>query len=241
MSDTIVALIPARQGSKRIPGKNVREFNGHPLIAYTIASARHSGIFDRVVVSTDDPRTSDIAVHYGAEAPFLRPAEYAADKSPDIQWVRHALQALDGDFAYFSILRPTNPFRQAETIRRAWQALRNAPAADTLRAVEACREHPYKMWRIESGMLNPLFPTPQGQEVPYHSRPYQALPQVYVQNASLEIARSVFPLDHGRITGDNILAFVSEGQEGFDLNYPEDWIVAEHLVASGQAMLPKVM
>ncbi|MDD3313322.1 acylneuraminate cytidylyltransferase family protein [Pseudodesulfovibrio sp.] len=240
MSNSVVALIPARQGSKRIPGKNVREFHGHPIIAYTIAAARQSGVFDRVIVSTDDPETAGIAVRYGAETPFLRPAEYAADQSPDIQWVRHALERLEDGYEFFSILRPTNPFRQAETIRRAWRALREAPDADTLRAVERCHEHPYKMWRIEGGMLNPLFPTPGTEEVPFHSRPYQALPEVFVQNASLEIARTEFPLKHGRITGDRILAFVSEGQEGFDLNFPEDWVVAEHLVTSGQAVLPEI-
>ena len=240
MSEKLIALIPAREGSKRIPGKNVRTMHGHPLLAYTIAAALQSGIFHRVIVSTNDEGIADIARKYGAEVPFLRPEEFAGDSSPDIEWVRHALEAVEEDYEYFSLLRPTNPFRQPETIQRAWSAFEAEPEADTLRAVQLCKEHPYKMWRVEDGLLRPLFSTPQSEATPYHSRPYQVLPEVYVQNASLEIASTEFPLKHGRITGDNILAFVSEGEEGFDLNFPEDWVVAEHLVESGQVVLPKV-
>jgi len=110
MSSKLIALIPARQGSKRIPGKNVRMFCGYPLIAYTIASACQSGVFQKVVVSTNDEKTADIARNYGAETPFIRPEEYAGDTSPDIEWVQHALQSLDDEYDYFSILRRQTPF-----------------------------------------------------------------------------------------------------------------------------------
>jgi CMP-N,N'-diacetyllegionaminic acid synthase len=86
-----VALIPARAGSKRVIDKNVARLGAHPLIAYTIAAARTSGIFDAVVVSTDSERYADVARHYGAEVPGLRPAEFAGDTSPDIEWVEHVL------------------------------------------------------------------------------------------------------------------------------------------------------
>src|SRR6187401_3512522 len=89
-----VALIPARQGSKRVPGKNIRLLNGHPMLAYTIAPAVESGVFDAVIVSTDSDETATIARHYGAEVPFLRPAAFASDTSPGIEWLEHALRTL---------------------------------------------------------------------------------------------------------------------------------------------------
>ena len=139
---SIVALIPARAGSKRLHGKNVRPLAGHPLIAYTIAAARESGVFTAVIVSTDSPVTADIARHYGAEIPFLRPADLAADLSPDIDWVRHALEQLRQEgraYSCFSILRPTSPFRSGATIRRAWNSFGGRNDVDSLRAVELCR------------------------------------------------------------------------------------------------------
>src|SRR4030042_3588219 len=120
---SIIALIPARSGSKRVPDKNVRPLAGHPLMAYTIAAARQSGIFGAVVVSTDSARYAEMARHYGAEVPFLRPPEFSGDLSPDIDWVEYTLRRLQDEgrtFDCFSILRPTSPCRTPEPIRRAW-------------------------------------------------------------------------------------------------------------------------
>lgn len=120
-----VALIPARSGSKRVPDKNIRLLAGHPTIAYTIACALESGVFDSVIVSTDSEKYKEIAESYGAEVPFLRPVEMAGATSPDIEWIEFTLDKLRSqgrDFDCFSILRPTSPFRQPDTIRRAWQA-----------------------------------------------------------------------------------------------------------------------
>src|SRR5688500_4564307 len=110
-------------GSKRVPGKNVRELAGHPLLAYTIAPAIESGVFESVIVSTDSEEIAAVARHYGAEVPFLRPAAYGDDTSRDIEWLEHALRTLKGNgraWDCFSLLRPTSPFRTADTIRRAW-------------------------------------------------------------------------------------------------------------------------
>ena len=110
----IVALIPARAGSKRVPDKNIRPLSGHPLIAYTISAALQSEIFSEVLVSTDSKLYTDIAKYYGAEVPYLRPPELAGDLSPDAEWVEYTLNRLrqDGrEYDCFSILRPTSPFR----------------------------------------------------------------------------------------------------------------------------------
>ncbi len=235
-----IALIPARAGSKRVPGKNVRPFRGHPLIAYTIAAACQSGTFDRVIVSTDSEEFAAIARHYGAEVPFLRPAEFAGDKSPDIEWVADALEKLgmSGE-GVFSILRPTSPFRQPETIRRAWECFLQDPDADSLRAVELCRQHPGKMWVRDGIRIRPLLDD-GGISPPWHSSQYQALPEVFAQNASLEIAWARVPLTQGTIAGTKIIPFITDGYEGFDINKTDDWILAEALVATGEAAPPAV-
>ena len=237
-----VALIPARGGSKRVPGKNVRLLQGHPALAYTIAPALESGIFESVIVSTDSEEIADVARHYGAEVPFLRPAAFAGDTSPDIEWLHHALEELERrgrSWDCFSLLRPTSPFRTADTIRRAWGRFAAADGVDSLRAVEKCSQHPGKMWVVRGERMVPLLPFGNGDQ-PWHSTPYQALPPIYVQNASLEIAWTRVVFERRTIAGDVIVPFVTEGYEGFDINDRYDWMVAEQLLAEGAVTLPPV-
>jgi CMP-N,N'-diacetyllegionaminic acid synthase len=187
---TIVALIPARSGSKRVPDKNIRPLMDHPLIAYSIAAALQSGIFEDVIVSTDSPHYAEIAKYYGAEVPFMRPVEIAGDNSPDIEWVADTLNRLADagrNYDCFSILRPTSPFRLPQTIRRAWEAFRAQVGVDSLRAVEKCSQHPGKMWIVRGQRMTPLLPLGPPEQ-PWHSSQYPSLPEVYVQNASLEMA-----------------------------------------------------
>ena len=241
-SPSAIALIPARSGSKRVKHKNIRALGGHPLLAYSIAAARESGIFQAVLVSTDSEEIAAIARHYGAEVPFLRPASMAEDNSPDIQWIEHLLGELarkGQTYDCFVILRPSSPFRLGSTIRRAWAAFLKEPGADSLRAVERCRQHPGKMWVIRGRRLLPLLPFGPPQQ-PWHSTPTQALPEVYVQNASLEIAWTRVVREGRTIAGETIVPFSTQGYEGFDINQPEDWDRAELLVARGEAVLPEV-
>jgi CMP-N,N'-diacetyllegionaminic acid synthase len=237
-----VALVPARAGSKRVARKNVAALAGHPLMAYSIAAARGSGVFDAVVVSTDSEEYAEVARHYGAEVPVLRPHAFAGDTSPDIEWIEHMLDELAAGgrhYDAFSILRPTSPFRLPETIRRAWAAFLADRSADSLRAVEKCQQHPGKMWILRGNRLLPLLPFGT-EEQPWHSSQYPSLPVVYVQNASLEIAWVRTVRQTRTIAGVSILPFLTEGFEGFDVNHPHDWDQAELLVARGQAVLPRV-
>lgn len=236
----IVALIPARAGSQRVKGKNVRRLGGHPLIAYSIHAARTSGVFDDVIVSTDSEEYAAIARDYGASVPFLRPQKYASSVSPDIEWVTHALDELAARgerYDCFSILRPTSPLRTAATLRRAWMQFRGQTSVDSLRAVELCAQHPGKMWVVRGERMLPLLPLTPAQQ-PWHSSQYQALPQVYVQNASLEIAWTRVVRDTGTIAGDIVMPFFTDGHEGLDVNTPKDWWYLEYLIASGEAVLP---
>jgi CMP-N,N'-diacetyllegionaminic acid synthase len=154
--------------------------------------------------------------------------------------VRHALGQLRQEgrtYSCFSILRPTSPFRSSATIRRAWDCFGALHDVDSLRAVELCRQHPGKMWRLRGDRMVPLL---DGGPVnpPWHSMAYQALPEVFVQNASLEIAWTRVPMEEGTIAGTVIAPFLTEGYEGMDLNDTRDWWYAEHLVSSGAACLP---
>lgn len=241
-ASTAVAFVPARSGSKRVPDKNVRRLAGHPLLAYAIAGARASGVFSTVVCSTDSELYAEIARHYGAEVPCLRPAAMAGDLSPDIEWVQHMLGALASTgrcYDCFSILRATSPFRRAETIRRAWTLFAGQTGAHSLRAVEKCAQHPGKMWVIRGGRLLPLLPLGPAER-PWHSAQYQALPEVFVQNASLEIAWTRVVAETGTIAGSVIVPFLTEGLEGTDVNSARDWAWAEELAREHPEALPPV-
>jgi CMP-N,N'-diacetyllegionaminic acid synthase len=238
----VVALIPARAGSKRVPGKNIRRLAGHPLMAYTIRAALASGVFADVVVSTDSEEYAAIARHYGAQTPFRRPAELAGDLSPDIEWVTHALDSLEQqglEYEAFSLLRVTSPFRQPETIQRAWRAFQAESGVDSLRAVEKCKQHPGKMWVVRGQRMQPFLPLGPAEQ-PWHSSQYQALPLVYAQNASLEIAWSRVVREQHTIAGTAIVPFLTQDYEGFDVNQPIDWLLAETILAHGLASLPAV-
>lgn len=242
MTSRIVGLIPARAGSKRVPNKNVLRLHGHPLLAYTISAALDSGVFEKVIVSTDSDEYAKIALHYGAEVPFLRPNSLAQDSSADIGWVAHALEnlALIGyEFEVFSILRPTSPFRNASTIRRAYEEFSSRTDIDSIRAVELCSQHPGKMWRIKGDHLVPLLSV-QPDGLDWFSSPTQSLPEVWVQNASLEIAFSRCVLESQSISGNRIAPFKTVFPEGIDINSEFDFARAKMVVDEGLFSLPEV-
>jgi len=227
----LLALIPARSGSKRLPGKNIKTLNGFPLIVYTIQAAKDSGIFDEIAVSTDNFEVGSIAVYHGAGY-IERPAEYATDTSPDVEWITHALTILKKVgrvYDAFAILRPTSPFRTGETIRRAFGEWGGRCC---MKAIEPIKQHPHKAWRGDAHVIRPLIDTYNN----HHLLPTQDLPTVYIQNASLEI-RSV-----EKKNGIDMLyqPFFTQGYEGYDLNTLEDWILAEELIKRKLAVLPEV-
>lgn len=238
-----IALIPARKGSERFPNKNIIGLNGHPLIAYSINCALKTQIFDNVIVSTNCENTAEIAMKYGANVPELRPDAISQSLSPDIEWVTRlinvVLQLEDKD--QIAILRPTNPLRSVETIRNASQRFNEAPSFDSLRAIRAVKEHPSKMWRIMDG--NRI--TPYNDEINLitqtksHSSPFQALEELWIQDASLELARVNSIRVHGTISGEKVMGFRMPDFEGFDINYPEDLIEILELCKSNPNLLPK--
>jgi CMP-N,N'-diacetyllegionaminic acid synthase len=238
---TAVAFVPARSGSERVPQKNVRPLAGHPLLAYAIETAQQSAVFSHVVVSTDSEEIADVARWYGAEVPFLRPAEYATATSPDIEWLSYTLERLPQSYDLFAIVRATNPFRGPEVVRRGLEQLLGTPEADSLRAVQRVKEHPGKMWVLDERKrtMRPLLDQ-SGLDVAWHAGQYQALPEVYVQNSALEIAWTRVVVETGTREGRVMAPYLTRGHEGFNVDDEEDWERAERLLSSGAASVPAV-
>jgi CMP-N,N'-diacetyllegionaminic acid synthase len=234
-----VALIPARSGSERVREKNIRPLAGHPLLAYAIATARQAGVFDRVVCSTDSGKIAEVAQRYGADVPFLRPADLATSTSPDIGWITHALEHLDDHYDLFAIVRATNPFRGPDVLRRGFEQLLVTPEADSIRAVELVKQHPGKMWVLEGRTMRPLLDQSH-LDVAWHAGQYPALPPIYVQNSALEIAWTRVVSQTGTREGKVVAPYLTEGHEGFNIDDEEDWERARRLLDSGDVSLPDV-
>ena len=234
-----IALIPARSGSERVPDKNVRPLAGHPLLAYAIASARQAGIFDRIVCSTDSGKIAEVAQRYGADIPFLRPADLATSTSPDIEWITHTLAQLDEHYDLFAIVRATNPFRGPDVLRRGLAQLLATPEADSIRAVELVKQHPGKMWVLEGKTMRPLLDQSQ-LESAWHAGQYQALPEIYVQNSALEIAWTRVVSQTGTREGRVVAPYLTRGHEGFNIDDEDDWDRARRLLDAGEVALPDV-
>jgi CMP-N,N'-diacetyllegionaminic acid synthase len=236
---SVVALIPARSGSERVQDKNIRPLRGHPLLAYAVAAARQSGIFARVVCSTDSGKIAEVAQRYGADVPFLRPAALATSTSPDIEWITHALTHLDEHYDLFAIVRATNPFRGPDVLQRGLQQLLATPEADSIRAVELVKQHPGKMWVLEGKTMRPLLDQSQ-LDTAWHAGQYPALPPIYVQNSALEIAWTRVVSQTGTREGRVVAAFLTEAYEGFNIDDEEDWERARRLLDDGEVSLPEV-
>ena len=224
MTSNILALIPARGGSKGIPHKNIMPVAGKPLIAYSIQHGLASRHINRVIVTTDDPEIADISRHWGAEVPFMRPSEYAQDLSPDIDAFRHALQWLAEHENYVPDvvvhLRPPGPVRRVELIDQAIELLLAHPEADAVRSVKLALQTPYKMWQIsEDGQLTPLLRLEGMADC--QSVPRQMLPTVYWQNGYIDVLRPRAVLEKNSMWGDCALPFIVE-EKLFELDYPED-------------------
>jgi len=225
----ILALIPARGGSKSPPDKNILPFKGKPLVVHSIEHALRAKYIGRIIVSTDSRKIAEIGCHAGAEIPFIRPAEFAQDHSNDLEVFQHALRWLDENEDYrpelIVHLRPTSPLRPPGLIDEGIEQLLSHPEADSLRTAVLAPLTPYKMWRLNGGYLEPLLTHPTYPEA--YNMPRQLLPPVYWQNAYLDITRWTTVMNKTSMTGDRILALVMSPEEDVDIDHPRDLKRAE--------------
>ena len=225
----IVAIIPIRSsGFKGVINKDVRMCNGKPLFVYSIEHALKSKWINRVVVSTDSEEYAEIALTYGAEVPFLRPADISKDTSFDIEVFSHALYYFaDNEDYYPEIcvhLRPTAPVRGYKIIDEMIEILLNNPDIDSVRSVSPSKYTPYKMWLKDD--KNILIPVAMCDVKDAYNAPRQILPITYVQNSCVDVVRSRTIMNNNSMTGDRIAGYV-QGMN-FDIDTEADFIRAEH-------------
>jgi len=224
----IIAIIPARGGSKGIPKKNIVNLVGFPLIAYSIAVAKLSKLIERIIVSTDDKEIAGVAKKYGAEVPFLRPKEFAKDDSPDIEFFQHAISWFRDNEKYqpeyFVHLRPTTPLREPELVDRAIRKILNSKEATSL-----CSGHevetPYKQFQIKNGFFVGLFPNDPRPE--YYNLPRQTFPSAYYPNGYVDVIKLQVLRETNSLYGSRILPFLTSVAGDIDCLEDLDYIKFE--------------
>jgi CMP-N,N'-diacetyllegionaminic acid synthase len=218
----ILAIIPARGGSKGLPGKNIRPLLNHPLIAYSILAAQQSTLVTRTIVTTDDDAIAAVAKQYGAEVPFKRPAEFAQDLTTDFDTFTHALNWLKETENYIPDyvvqLRPTSPVRLTGMIDTCIQKMLNEPQADSLRIITPSPITPYKMWTMESEdkPMLPLMPSPGIDE--FYNQPRQILPQTYWQIGALDVIKTSVITTDKKMSGKMVLPYVLDNVFAVDID-----------------------
>jgi len=238
----ILAIIPARGGSKGIPRKNIKPLGGYPLISYSIAAANTSHSVDRTIVSTDDLEIAEVSREYGAEVPFIRPEELALDDTRDLPVFQHALEWLAREEDYHPELvvqlRPTSPFRPPDLVDKAVTILRNHPEASSVRGVVPTKQNPYKMWRVGEGGL--MFPLLESDLPEPYNMPRQELPSTFWQTGHIDAIRSETILG-GSMSGQRIHACEIDPAFAVDLDNALDWERAEGELdfLTGQIVLPE--
>jgi len=222
----VLAIIPARSGSKSVKHKNIRLMNNKPLLAYSIEHALKSERINRVIVSTDSKEYAQIAAEYGAEVPFIRPSELSGDYSLDIEVFQHALDFLKKENYIPDIivhLRPTFPIRNVQDIDKMVDMMLQDETIDSIRCVVPAKEIPHKMWYLEGdGELKPLLnDISEG-----YNLPRQKLPKTFYQNACIDVINPRAILQYSSMSGKNIKGFLMK--QNFDIDTEEEFIQAEN-------------
>lgn len=245
-ADGVVAIIPARSGSQSVPKKNIRPWRGYPLMAYSIAAAKLSRRISRIIVSTDTEEFAAVARVYGAEVPFLRPAELAGNTSQDVEFIAHAMKALleqDGCVPeYFVHLRPTTPMRDWRVIDKAIDAILADPEATSLRSATLCPQSPFKWFKRGKGCyFDPLM---QGMTCDDANMPRQVFPDVFVPNGYVDVVRTSYVLESGLLHGDKMIGFetnqvtdIDSEQDLKDLDACSNEAVLNELIACIEELL----
>ncbi len=228
----ILGVITARGGSKGIPRKNIKELKGQPLVVYTVKAAQESGIFDRIILSSDDPEIAELARRHGVEVPFIRPAELAQDDVPHLPVMRHAVEWLKENQNYWpdlvAILQPTAPLRQPWHLKEALELLIKLKADSVVSVIEVPK-HLSPYWAVirdEEG-LGELF---IGQPIRRRIGRRQDFPHtVYANNAAVYIFKPelLFDPKESNFYGDRVAIYPMAEKYSVNIDSPEDWLLAE--------------
>jgi N-acylneuraminate cytidylyltransferase len=236
----VLAIIPARGGSKGLPGKNTRLLAGHPLISYSIAAGLQSELVNRVICSTDSDEISAVARSYGAEVPFMRPGSISKDHSPDIDFFIHAIDTLAKSGYRPDIivqLRPTDPIRKPKLVDEAIQLLIDNPEAHSVRTITEPGYSPYKMWTInDTGTIEPLLTLP-GIKEPFNM-PRQELPEVWWHIGVLDVVRTDVVTDQHSLSGTVILPLTVDRSKSVDIDTLDDFERAGKLIEDIDCVRP---
>lgn len=229
----VLAIIPARGGSKGIPRKNIKYLGGHPLIAYSIAAGLNSKLVTRTILSTDDEEIAAVGRRYGADVPFIRPEEFARDDSRDLPVFQHVLSWLEENEGYqpevVVQLRPTSPFRSPTLIDEAVQILLDNPQASSVRGVVPSKQNPYKMWQVQGdGQMNPIL---KPKLVEPYNMPRQELPETFWQTGHIDAIRAKI-IGDGSMSGEKIFACLIDPWYSVDLDSILDWEGAESRISA---------
>lgn len=220
---SVLAIIPARGGSKGISRKNIRSLAGKPLIGWSIDEAKQASCINRIVVSTEDEEIASVAREFGADVPFMRPAELAADDTPGMAPVLHAISQLPY-YDWVLLLQATSPLRSAEDIDGIWRFCQERDASS---AVSICEvgKHPY--WMYQCDTVHHLEPV-------IKDRPdvtlRQNLPPTYVLNGAIYLARTEWLLEQQNFIGPKTLGYTMPPERSVDLDTPLDWLWVEFLI-----------
>ncbi|KKC24368.1 acylneuraminate cytidylyltransferase family protein [Sphingomonas sp. SRS2] len=222
----VLAVVPARAGSKGIVGKNIRLLNGIPLLAHAIGCARRTKLIDRVILTTDSEEIADIGRRFGAEVPFLRPAALAADETPMLDVLDHAIHAVaDAGWApdLIVLLQPTAPFRRDQDVEAAIRMLGDDPQADSVVSVERIPAHFAPQWamKVVDGALTPVI---EGAIAPRR----QDIPPAYTRNGQFYVTRWATLVEGRSVYGNRCLAYETV-HRAVNLDSPEDWEEAVRL------------
>lgn len=228
IEEPVLGIIPARGGSRGLPGKNLRPLAGQSLVARAGAVARASGVIDRVVLSTDSPAIAEEGRRAGIEVPFMRPATLAADETPMLAVLRHAVEALEADGwtpAIIVLLQPTSPLRRPAHVREAVTRLRDSGADSVVSVVELPRHlSPDYVMRITDGELKPFLP--EGERI---TRRQDARP-AYVRDGTVYAFWRATLARHDSIYGARCLPLIVAADESVTIDVPADWEAAERLL-----------
>jgi CMP-N-acetylneuraminic acid synthetase len=238
----MIAVIPARSGSKRVKNKNIQMINGHPLIAYTIEFAKSTNMFDKIICTTDSKEIGRIAKHYGCDEIVIRSKKISDTLSPDIQWIQDLIKRNLITSEYFCILRITSPIKNIDNLKHALKLLIESNG-DSIRALTKVRDHPGKVWTFlnkKKGLITPVISIGTDTSTAFHARQYQDLPLMYVQTSSFEFIKSSSVRKYGTREGKIILGYEIDYPNTINIDYIQDLDYFKYLCENGKVDLIKI-